>query len=263
LSTPTAATALPRHRFDPCVIHAAVGVDKYQTVAFDSNRYSVPRPFAFQMVTVKGYVAQVVIVAQGQVVARHERCLQKQAMILDPLHYLATLGRKPGAFDHAPVFRDWQLPACFAAFRVRLEQQHGPAAGVRQFARVLQLLGEHPLTRVSRAVEICLREQHDSAEAVLRRTQALAALAAPTDAASPPSEESSPLPQVDVPRPDLQQFDQLLSGPAADNLVSVVFTSPASRTPGLRKESVHDRCHDRAAQDPTAAVASADDGPRV
>ena len=43
-----AATPLPAHRFDPCVIHPAVAVDKYQTVAFDGNRYSVPRPFAFR-----------------------------------------------------------------------------------------------------------------------------------------------------------------------------------------------------------------------
>ena len=56
------------------MIQPAVAVDKYQTVAFDGNRYSVPRPFAFQMVTVKGYVDRVVIVAHGQVVATHERC---------------------------------------------------------------------------------------------------------------------------------------------------------------------------------------------
>ena len=68
-----AASPLPGHRFDPCVIQPAVAVDKYQTVAFDGNRYSVPRPFAFRMVTVKGYVDRVVIVAQGQVVATHER----------------------------------------------------------------------------------------------------------------------------------------------------------------------------------------------
>ena len=54
----------------------AVGVDKYQTVAFDRNRYSVPRPFAFRTVTVKGYVDRVVIVAEGQVVATHPRCIE-------------------------------------------------------------------------------------------------------------------------------------------------------------------------------------------
>jgi hypothetical protein len=43
-----AASPLPKHRFDPCVIKPAVAVDKYQTVAFDGNRYSVPRAFAFQ-----------------------------------------------------------------------------------------------------------------------------------------------------------------------------------------------------------------------
>ena len=107
-------------------------MDKYQTVAFDRNRYSVPRQFAFQTVTVKGYVDRVVIVAGGQVVATHPRFRSPAQMMLDPLHYLATLGRKPGALDHAPVFRDWKLPACFAAFRAGLEEQHGALAGARR-----------------------------------------------------------------------------------------------------------------------------------
>ena len=50
------ASPLPRDRFEACVIHPAVAVDKYQSVAFDGNRYSVPRPFAFGLVTVKGFV---------------------------------------------------------------------------------------------------------------------------------------------------------------------------------------------------------------
>src|SRR5512135_3504975 len=181
-----AATPLSRHRFDPCVIHPAVAVDKYQTVAFDTNRYSVPRPFAFQMVTVKGYVDRVVIVAQGQVVAAHERRVGKPAMVLEPTHYLAALDRKPGALDHAPVFRDWKLPACFAGFRAELEGHHGAAAGSRRFARVLQLLGEHPMTRVRRAIEACQHDQLWSAEAVIQRTRTLAAIEAATrDGAAP------------------------------------------------------------------------------
>ena len=111
-----AATPLPKHPFDPCVIDPAVGVDKYQTVAFDCNRYSVPRPFAHRMVTVKGYVDRVVLIAEGRAVATHARSYEKQTLVLDPVHYLATLGRKPGALDHAPVFRDWALPACFTDF---------------------------------------------------------------------------------------------------------------------------------------------------
>ena len=111
------------------MIKPAVAVDKYQTVAFDGNRYSVPRAFAFQMVSVKGYVDHVVIVAHGQVVATHVRSFEKKTMILDPLHYLATLGRKPGALDHAPVFRDWKLPACFAGFVPNWNELHGAMGG--------------------------------------------------------------------------------------------------------------------------------------
>jgi transposase len=218
-----AATPLPRHRFDPCVIRPAVAVDKLQTVAFDTNRYSVPRSFAFQMVTVKGFVDKVVIVANGQIVASHERSLKKQTMILDPIHYLATLGKKPGALDHSPVFRDWKLPACFAEFRVALEQLHGAMSGSRRFVQVLQLMGEHPMSRVSQAIQACQRDQLHSAEAVIQRTRSLGAIEATKRDVMRPEEPLATL-RIDVPLPDLGRFNLLLSGSDADNPVSVVFT---------------------------------------
>jgi transposase len=214
------ALPLPRDRFEACVIHPAVAVDKYQSVAFDGNRYSVPRAFAFGLVTVKGFVDRIAIVSQGQVVATHARSPEKSRMVLDPLHFVATLGRKPGSLDHAPVFRDWVLPACFADFRARLERQHGPSAGARQYARVLQLLTEHPLTRLSTAIEACVREQLDTADAVIRRTRAIAATeAAKRPGPQTPAESSTSI-QVDVPLPDLSRFNQLL-GHVDDSPVSV------------------------------------------
>jgi transposase len=218
-----AASPLPPRRFDPCVIRPAVPVDKLQTVAFDNNRYSVPRRFAFEMVTVKGYVAKVEIVAHGQIVATHERSLEKQTMILDPIHYLATLGKKPGALDHSPVFRDWKLPVCFGEMRAELERIHGAMPGARRFVQVLQLLGEHPMSRVSRAIEACQRDQLHSAEAVIQRTRSLAAIeATKRDATMPPSDQAA-APRIHVPLPDLSRFDQLLSRPAAEGPVSVFF----------------------------------------
>jgi transposase len=218
-----AAAALPVHRFDPCVIRPAVAVDKYQTVAFDGNRYSAPRGFAFQMVAVKGYVDRVAIAARGQVVATHPRCLQKGRMILDPIHYLATLGHKPGALDHSPVFRDWELPADFIEFRRELERSHGAMGGSRGFVRILQLLGEHPMSRVSRAIDICRRDHLYSAEAVIRRTQSLAATEATSRDAAASSAEAAAAPRVDVPLPDLGRFNQLLSRPADESPVSASF----------------------------------------
>jgi transposase len=216
------AAPLPRHRFDPCVIKPAVAVDKYQSVAFDCNRYSVPRRYAFEMVTVKGYVDRVVIVAKGQVVATHERSLAKPTMVLDPLHFLAALDRKPGALDHAPVFRDWKLPACFGGFRGELEGLHGAMSGSRRFVQVLQLLGEHPMSRVSQAIEACRRDQLHSAEAVIQRTRSLAAIEA-TQRHTEVDSEPFAARQVNVPLPDLSRFDQFLSGPAAGGPVSVFF----------------------------------------
>src|SRR3954453_18095707 len=193
---------LPPHRFDPCVIHQAVAVDKYQTGAYDTKRYSVPRPFAFQAVTVEGYVDRVVIVSRGQAGARHERSHQRHAMELDPLHYLATLDRKPGPRDHAPVFRDWELPACFAAFRAALEREHGATAGGRRYARVLQLLVEHPLARVREGIEVWTQSDRISAESVARRVQVLRAIATPAAIAKPSPGAAAP-PRVHVPLPDL------------------------------------------------------------
>jgi transposase len=218
-----AATPLPAHRFDPCVIRHAIPVDKYQTVAFEKARYSVPRAFAHGLVTVKGYVDRVVLAVRGQVIAEHRRSTG-EPMVLEPTHYLAALEHKPGALDHAPVFRDWRLPAGFAALRSELEAQDGVVAGSRRFVRVLQLLGDHPLRRVSQAIDLCRYEHLFSAEAVIQRTRTLAAIEAATGDAAAMAVDVPSAPQVHVPRPDLSRFDQLLGGPAAEGPVSVFFT---------------------------------------
>src|SRR5262249_8492 len=95
------ALPLPAHPFDACISQPAQ-VEKYQTVRFDCNRYSVPRSYAYRAVTVKGYIDRVEIIERGQVVARHTRSYGRDEHVLDPLHYLATLSRRPAALDHAP-----------------------------------------------------------------------------------------------------------------------------------------------------------------
>ncbi len=207
LADQAAADGLPAHRFDPC-IHQAAQVDKYQTVRFDTNRYSVPRPCAFRCVTVKAYVDRIEIVADGGVVARHRRSYERHEQILDPIHYLTTLGRRPAALDHSKVYRDWRLPADFAELRQSLEAVCGPLAGGRQYIRVLQLLAQHPIERVQRA----MRQSAEpvSADRIIQQTFCLAereAAAAPLDGV----DRNVPGWDVSVPMPDLRRFDQLLS----------------------------------------------------
>ncbi len=60
-----AALELPQRTFDPCLSEPRQ-VDKYQTVLFDGNRYSVPRRWAFQMVTVSGLPPEALGKRSGQ-----------------------------------------------------------------------------------------------------------------------------------------------------------------------------------------------------
>lgn len=196
------ALPLPAHRFDACVSQSAQ-VDKYQTVHFDTNRYSVPRTCAFRTVTVKGYIDRVEVVERGQVVAQHARSYGRHVHVLEPLHYLAVLERRPAALDHAPVLRNWQLPDSFTRLRPALEARHGPMAGPRHFARVLQLLGEHALEHVAAAVVTCLRRDEVHAEGIAAEARRLTGMAG--------SSPVTPISQIKVTPPDLGCFDQLLS----------------------------------------------------
>jgi transposase len=201
------ALALPRYAFDPCVLQAAK-VDKYQTVHFQCNRYSVPRAWAFRSVTVKAYNERLEIVGEGQVIARHPRSYQRHEQLLDPLHYLDTLQRRPAALDHASVFGHWRLPASFSELRATLAQEHGSAAGARHYVRILQLLVDHPLARVQQAIDSC-RPRSLNADGIIQATRCLA------ETSQRPLGESLPLASaelaaVQVPVPDLKIFNQFL-----------------------------------------------------
>ena len=212
-----AALALPDYPFDACIRQPAE-VDKYQTVRFDNNRYSVPRWCAYQGVTVKGYVDRVEVVARDQVVARHTRSYGHNEQVLDPLHYLAALGRRPAALDHAPVLRDWQLPEAFTRLRQELEKAHGSRTGVRHFVRVLQLLAEHPLGRVQQAVEKCLGHKVLTAERIKAQAARLGQSSAKGPGATTPCPSAAEaLAQYAVPVPDLKKFDQLLNQGACND----------------------------------------------
>ena len=125
-------------------------------VRFDTNDYSVPVAHAHHEVLVKGYVDRVEVCRGEQVIARHDRCWGREEASLEPLHYLALLERKPGALDYGKPFAAWDLPACFAILRARLENERG-GEGTREYIRVLQLLQRHSLSEVAGAIERGLR----------------------------------------------------------------------------------------------------------
>jgi transposase len=202
-----AALPIPTYRFDPCVIQPGQ-VDKYQTVRFDRNSYSVPRRWAFRPVSVKGYVNRVVVVGEGTTVATHPRSYGSGQKILDPLHFLGTLERKPAALDHAPVYRDWQLPGAFAELRVAFVERLGSCVGTRHYIRVLQLLANHPVDHVTPVISGCLSRGELDAGIIVAAARQL-----PRDNALSMSDNalSLAISTVTVRPTDLAQFDRLLS----------------------------------------------------
>ena len=200
------ALPLPKHRFDPYMA-IEVNVDKYQTVRFDTNRYSVPRRWAFETVTVKAYPFYIRVVACDSQIACHRRCYQRNQQILDPLHYLAVLGRRPGALDHSNVFRNWQLPACFTALRQTFENRLGPFSAARHYIRILQLLAQHPVKRIQNAIELCLANSTINADMIINKVHHLAQHQPFVE----PTESNIDCYQIRVPKPDLSKFDQYLT----------------------------------------------------
>jgi hypothetical protein len=204
-----AALPLPptAHRFDPCIVQTGQ-VDKYQTVRFDRNCYSVPRRWAFRTVSVKGYVDRVEVVGDGAIVASHPRSYQRGQKILDPLHFLAVLERKPAALNHAPVYRDWQLPSVFPALRRSLEERHGSCVGTRHYIRVLSLLTNYPIKDVENAIASSLASGNLDAAIVAATVnqQSCDHTKLINDKAL-----SVELATATVRPPDLSQFDRLLT----------------------------------------------------
>jgi hypothetical protein len=87
----------------------------------------------------------------GSEVARHTRIWEDEQVCFEPLHYLALLETKPGAFDHARPLMGWPLPECFALLRRRLEAERD-GDGTREYIKVLRLLEKHPLPKLRAAV---------------------------------------------------------------------------------------------------------------
>src|SRR5262245_46537579 len=200
---------LPASGFEPRRVELAQA-SSLSLVRFDSNDYSVPTAYAHQAITVVGGLDEVRLVCRDHLVARHRRHWGKEHVTFDPVHYLALLERKPGAFDHARPLEEWELPADFGVLRRRFEAAWGEA-GVRHFIQVLRLLEKCSLGELATAVERALAIGATTAAAVrvlLEVTReapgALFRLAGRPHLAG-----------VSVPRPDLSAYHALREGGGA------------------------------------------------
>lgn len=95
-------------------------VNRYSTVLFETNQYSVPCKYRGKTTLLKAYPNTIEIWINGDLVAVHDRCLGRKQESLDLQHYLPILAQKGRAIRYAkPVLNT--VPLEFVNW---MESQH-------------------------------------------------------------------------------------------------------------------------------------------
>ena len=200
--------ALAEEGFDLAAIHFP-HVNASGCVKVLTNFYSVPLPVGVA-VQAKVHSSYVELWHQGECVARHERCFQRQQKVLNLEHYLEALSKKPGAFAGSTPLEQWRAqgrwPASFDGFWEMLKERRGQQPGTRAMIEVLLLGRPCGYARLQAAVEKALAMNCFDVEAVrlLLDTEGKGRRE-PREAV-----EVGALRAYDRPQPSTKNYDQLL-----------------------------------------------------
>ena len=144
------------------------------------------------------------LVADGDIIAEHERCFGRDKFIFNPWHYLPVLERKPGALRHGIPFQEWDLPQSIQNIRIQLLKQ---PKGDKTFVDVLVMAQGAGLETMEAACALTLESGVINASVVINELRRLL---------EPPRVKS--LVTVDSlllhvePTADCGRYDSLLSG---------------------------------------------------
>jgi len=209
--------ALAEEGFDLAGFHFPK-VNASSCVRVLTNFYSTPLPVGVE-VQAKVYSSYVEIWHQGQHVARHERCFQRQQKILNLEHYLDALLKKPGALAGSTPLEQWRAqgrwPASFDRFWEALKQRRGKQAGTRAMIEALLLGRQYGYPALRETLEKALDLSCFDVEA-LRLL-----MSAERSGKREPSEtvEIGALRSYDRPQPTTKNYDQLLENYPASGVI--------------------------------------------
>lgn len=172
-------------------------VDRYSTVTFERNTYSVPESCTSALLALKIYADTIEIVENESVIATHERLFGRDECSLQIEHYLSTLRNKPGALRSSKVLK--KAHPCFMLL-YSSHYQDKP----KEFIRILGLMKESPQKDVVHAIESLLEDgiipEYESIRLTLnfRKTPVAEAFSYPLD--------------IVIPEPNLAVYDEIASG---------------------------------------------------
>jgi transposase len=183
--------------FDGYVEHQ-VRVSATSLIHFQRNRYSVPTRHVNDILSLRVYPQQLVLVAEGIEVARHARSFEREQTFYDWQHYIELVETKPGALRNGAPFKT--MPEVLQTLQRHLLRHPG---GDRVMTQVLAAVPVHGLDAVLVAAEMALEAGRPSAEHVLN---VLARLKDGVPALEPI--EGAPALRQE-PRADVQRYDSL------------------------------------------------------
>ena len=187
---PLPAARIPEYTTFQCRVR------KWSTIRVGGRIYSVPSRLIGHTIEARQHPSTVEVLYGGRVLCTMPRLRGAADHRIDYRHIIGSLVRKPGAFARYR-FRQELFPSLtFRAAYDALGRTHGERADV-EYVRLLHLAA----TTSERQVEATLRARLDAG--------------APCDYASVQAEVRPPvptIPMVHIPRPDLSQYDALLTG---------------------------------------------------
>jgi hypothetical protein len=170
----------------------------------------VPASFANRPVSLRVYATRLVIAAEGQIIAEHERVIERSHRhghthtCYDWRHYLSILQRKPGALRNGAPFAE--LPEGFKKLQRVLLKRNG---GDREMVEILALVLHHDEQAVLAAVELALESGAPSKQHVLNLLSRLLEASPPAPVIAPQALTLEVEPEANVGRYDgLREVDR-------------------------------------------------------
>lgn len=158
---------LPRGIYRNYTLHTAV-VDKYLTVRFKNNRYSVPTGYRGKTLSIEAGFSNIRILYKNQVIATHKREFSRERWVINPWHYLEALERKPGAFSSSRIFshmeKNWD-PVVKKVYEAQVKK-YGEIQGSKEFISTLLCFKDRSYEDMIAVLELSLEQRTVTKETI-------------------------------------------------------------------------------------------------
>lgn len=178
-------------------------VSRWSTIRIEHNAYSVPSRLIGERVRVRVYDDRLEVYYAGVHQFEVERLLGRFGHRINYRHIIASLVRKPGAFEGYRYREDLFPSVVFRRAYDALQEARAGRPGDIEYLRVLHLAATTMEADVELALELLLEE------GVVPMADQVKALVAP---------ESPVVPEIAVPQVDLSAYDALLGTPGAEEV---------------------------------------------